>query len=39
MTTLLKFAHYSSHKANNDFLYSGKVLDPDKTPLEVLGIV
>jgi hypothetical protein len=39
MTALLEFARHSSHKANNDFLHSGKALDPDKTPLEVLGIV
>jgi hypothetical protein len=39
VTTLLEFARYSSYKANNGILHSSKALDPDKTPLEVLGIV
>ena len=37
MTALLEFARHSSHKANSNFLYSGEVSDPDKTPLDVLG--
>jgi hypothetical protein len=38
VVTLPEFARYSSHKANNNVLYRGKAIDPDKTPFRSVRV-